>query len=72
MESRIENITDTPRTFSTEKLVNDFKGMVRRANQKVVERAKTADQVVRSHPYQTIGLAFGLGILVGILARRRH
>ena len=36
-----------------------------------LERAKAADRVIREHPYQTIGLAFGLGLLIGVLARRR-
>ncbi len=72
MESRVDNLTRTPRNFSTQELVGNFKGMIHRANEKVVERAKAADQVVRSHPYQTIGFAFGLGLLAGILARRRH
>ncbi len=72
MESRVETITVTPRTLSTEGMVDNVKGMLQRANRKVVERAKAADHVVRSHPYQTIGLAFGLGLLVGILVRRKH
>jgi ElaB/YqjD/DUF883 family membrane-anchored ribosome-binding protein len=45
--------------------------MLERAEQKAVERAKAADRLVRDHPYQTIGLAFGLGLLIGVLARRR-
>jgi ElaB/YqjD/DUF883 family membrane-anchored ribosome-binding protein len=45
--------------------------MFQRAEEKAVERAKAADKVIRDHPYHTIGLAFGLGLLIGILARRR-
>jgi ElaB/YqjD/DUF883 family membrane-anchored ribosome-binding protein len=45
--------------------------MIQRAEEKAVERAKAADRVIRDHPYQTIGAAFGLGILIGVLARRR-
>jgi len=33
--------------------------------------AKATDQCIRTHPYQTIGVFFGLGILVGILIARR-
>ena len=29
------------------------------------------DRAVRSHPYQSIGVAFGVGFLVGYLMRRR-
>jgi len=73
MESRIENSTSTTEagTVSTEKLVNELKAMIQRAEEKAVERAKAADRVIRDHPYQTIGIAFGLGLLIGALARRK-
>jgi len=51
--------------------VDELKSMIERAEEKAVERAKAADRVIRDHPYETIGLAFGLGLLIGILARRR-
>ena len=55
----------------TEKLVEDLKAVVQRAQEKAVERAKAADKVIRERPYQTIGLAFGIGLLIGFLARRK-
>ena len=70
MESRLESTTTT-KNFSPEKLVDDLKAVIQRAEEKAVERAKAADKVIRTHPYQTIGIAFGLGLLVGFLARRR-
>jgi ElaB/YqjD/DUF883 family membrane-anchored ribosome-binding protein len=33
--------------------------------------AKMADTVVRDHPYQAIGVAFALGVLIGALVKRR-
>ena len=42
-----------------------------RAKIKAVEGAKATDQAVREHPYQAIGLALGVGVLVGYLAARR-
>jgi len=30
--------------------------------------AKATDRAVREHPYQAIGVAFGVGLLVGLLA----
>jgi ElaB/YqjD/DUF883 family membrane-anchored ribosome-binding protein len=72
MESRIESGTSTESNrFSTEKLVDDVKAILERAEQKAVERAKAADRLVRDHPYQTIGMAFGIGLLIGFLASRR-
>ncbi len=37
---------------------------------RTVAAAKAADQTVREHPYQAIGVAFGLGLLIGVLAAR--
>jgi ElaB/YqjD/DUF883 family membrane-anchored ribosome-binding protein len=71
MESRIETTPTDLRSPAAEKLVDDIKAMLERAEQKAIERAKAADRLVRDHPYQTIGLAFGLGLLIGVLARRR-
>ncbi len=33
--------------------------------------AKKADVVVREHPYESIGVAFGLGLLIGVLVTRK-
>ena len=38
---------------------------------RAVERAKATDECIRENPYQTIGIAFGLGALVGFLLSRR-
>jgi len=42
-----------------------------RLQEKAVESAKAADKVVREHPYQSIGIAFGVGLLIGVLVTRR-
>jgi ElaB/YqjD/DUF883 family membrane-anchored ribosome-binding protein len=33
--------------------------------------AKKADTVIRDHPYESIGVAFGLGLLIGVLVSRK-
>ena len=33
--------------------------------------AKKADTVIRDHPYESIGIAFGLGLLIGVLVARK-
>ncbi|HYG36863.1 MAG TPA: DUF883 domain-containing protein [Clostridia bacterium] len=42
---------------------------------KLEERAKAGaqatDRVIREHPYQSIGVAFGVGMLLGVLLNRR-
>jgi ElaB/YqjD/DUF883 family membrane-anchored ribosome-binding protein len=42
-----------------------------RVREKAVEGAKAADQTVREHPYQAIGIALGVGALIGFLVARR-
>ena len=46
--------------------------MYARVREKAVAGVKTADTAVHEHPYQVIGLAFGVGALIGYLAARRH
>ncbi|MGH7939745.1 MAG: DUF883 family protein [Limisphaerales bacterium] len=36
-----------------------------------VESMKAADQTIRDHPYESMGIAFGVGMLLGLLAARR-
>jgi ElaB/YqjD/DUF883 family membrane-anchored ribosome-binding protein len=33
--------------------------------------AKKADATIRSHPYESIGIAFGVGVLIGFLISRK-
>ena len=33
--------------------------------------ARKADTVIRDHPYESIGFAFGVGLLIGVLVARR-
>jgi ElaB/YqjD/DUF883 family membrane-anchored ribosome-binding protein len=42
-----------------------------RFRDKAVEGAQAADEAVREHPYQAIGVAFGVGALFGYLVMRR-
>lgn len=46
-------------------------GIWRRARQTAVQRAEDADQVIREHPYHSLGVALGVGIILGFLASRR-
>jgi ElaB/YqjD/DUF883 family membrane-anchored ribosome-binding protein len=37
---------------------------------KAAEKAKVADEVIREHPYESMGIAFGLGLLLGVIVNR--
>jgi ElaB/YqjD/DUF883 family membrane-anchored ribosome-binding protein len=38
------------------------------AKERALAGAKTTDKAVRENPYQTIGIVFGLGVLIGVLS----
>jgi ElaB/YqjD/DUF883 family membrane-anchored ribosome-binding protein len=53
--------------------IEKAKEVCQRLQEQSTVAAKAADRAVRDHPYQAIGLAFGVGLLVGLLAgRSRH
>jgi len=47
------------------------KEMCGRVREKAIEGAKAADAAVHEHPYQAIGIAFGVGALLGYLVTHR-
>jgi ElaB/YqjD/DUF883 family membrane-anchored ribosome-binding protein len=42
-----------------------------RLEERAVAGAKQADRLIREYPYQSLGIAFGVGLLIGVLANRR-
>ena len=42
-----------------------------RLQDRTVQAAKATDHIIREHPYESIGIAFGVGLLIGVLAGRR-
>jgi ElaB/YqjD/DUF883 family membrane-anchored ribosome-binding protein len=42
-----------------------------RVQDRAVESAKATDHTIRTHPYQAIGVAFGVGALLGLVLSRR-
>ena len=53
------------------KTIESARDTCRRVEEKAVQGAKVTDKVIRDHPYQSIGLAFGLGVLIGVLVTRK-
>ena len=43
----------------------------RKLEAKAIASARATDQLIRENPYQSIGIAFGVGMLLGVLINRR-
>ncbi len=48
--------------------LNEYYG---NAKERVVAGAKRTDESIRSHPYESLAIALGVGVLVGALIRRQ-
>ena len=51
--------------------LDNAKDIAGRVRDKAVEGAQAADEAVREHPYLAIGIALGVGALIGFLVARR-
>ena len=51
--------------------IESAKATYRSLEEKTVAGAKATDKVIRAHPYESLGVAFGLGLLVGVLVSRK-
>ena len=47
------------------------KAAYQRLQDGTVAAALATDDTIRDHPYESIGIAFGVGLLVGVLVARR-
>jgi ElaB/YqjD/DUF883 family membrane-anchored ribosome-binding protein len=46
------------------------KEVCNRLQDQTAAAAKATDKTIREHPYQAIGIAFGVGLLIGVLVAR--
>jgi ElaB/YqjD/DUF883 family membrane-anchored ribosome-binding protein len=51
--------------------LDSAKETARKIQARTVAGAKATDKVIREHPYQSIGIAFGVGLLIGVLVNRK-
>jgi ElaB/YqjD/DUF883 family membrane-anchored ribosome-binding protein len=51
-----------------EKGIAKAKEVCDRLQDQTAAAAKAADKTIREHPYQAVGVAFGVGVLLGVLA----
>ena len=47
------------------------KATCRQLEERAIEKAKATDKVIRAHPYESMGVAFGIGLLIGVLVTRK-
>src|SRR5262249_21958104 len=52
-------------------LIDSAKVTCQRLEDKTVAAAKATDRTIREHPYESIGIAFGMGLLIGVLVSRK-
>ena len=50
--------------------VEKAKAVCERLQEQTTAAANAADRTVHEHPYHAIGIAFGVGILIGVLVSR--
>jgi len=64
-----EKVTELRQRLS--EALDSAKATCRRLEDRAIAGAKAADKTIREHPYESIGLAFGIGLLIGVLVGRR-
>jgi len=47
------------------------KATCQRLEEKTIAAAKATDRTIREHPYESIGIALGVGLLLGVLVARK-
>ena len=51
--------------------IDNAKATYHRLEEKTIAGAKATDQAIRQHPYESLGVAFGVGLLTGLLVSRK-
>jgi ElaB/YqjD/DUF883 family membrane-anchored ribosome-binding protein len=51
--------------------IETAKQTCQRWEEKAVEGAKATEKVIGEHPYESMGVAFALGVLLGVLVTRK-
>ncbi len=69
VSNRVETEKNEFRT-KVENVIEKAKQVCDRLQNQTATAAKATDEALREHPYQAIGIAFGVGLLIGLLAMR--
>ncbi len=76
--SQAENMKDTVESMAeglgeaSDNIQNRLGDAWEASREKVAACAQATDRIIRDKPYQSIGIALGLGVLVGLLINRRR
>ena len=65
----MKHTVETPEDIGT--LVEQGKELAGNLRDQAVAGAKIADKAIREHPYKAIGIAVGVGAVIGFLLARR-
>ncbi|HVW20030.1 MAG TPA: hypothetical protein VHC86_02350 [Opitutaceae bacterium] len=81
VEAVVAKSSDSATTALTDKLGDlrerftsarqSVQGYYKVAKRKVIDGAEVADETIRSHPYESLAVALGVGVVLGALLRRR-
>ncbi len=74
----MRNKTENGENVTLEKLLDDIRAAVRDGEELLkagasgmketaVAKARSADRIIRDRPYETIGIIFGVGLIIGLL-----
>jgi len=55
-----------------ESVIEKAKDVCEQLQNQTTAAAKATDKTIREHPYEALGVAFGLGVLIGVLVSRRR
>ncbi len=64
-----EKVTEARKRLAA--TLDSGKEILGRVKEKAVEGAKAADEALHEHPYQALGIALGVGALIGYLVAHR-
>jgi ElaB/YqjD/DUF883 family membrane-anchored ribosome-binding protein len=52
--------------------IDNAKAVCEQLQERTAVAAKATDQTIRDHPYEAIAVAFGVGLLLGMISGRRR
>ena len=71
---QFKNIDKTVEVFALDNeglVIPLLDSLQQKIEEKTTASAKATDRAIREHPYESIGIAFGIGVLIGVLINRK-